>query len=158
MASAAPATAPLPVGASSAARTVRPPTRVRRAQAARQRLDPKRTVTGNTYTVTGAVLSPALPGVGGLTVQLVDKNVGGDQVLASTQTGSDGSYAFEQVISPRLSWPRIIRRSPDLQVQVLAGGSVLASSAGPLLRADHGARWMSCSRPARLACPASTRR
>src|ERR1700729_2400838 len=43
------------------------------------------------YTVSGTVASPALPGAGGLTVQLVDKNVGGDQLLATTQTGGDGS-------------------------------------------------------------------
>ena len=49
-----------------------------------------------TYTVTGTVASPALPGVAGLTVQLVDKNIGGDQVLGSTRTGSDGSYALQQ--------------------------------------------------------------
>ena len=35
-----------------------------------------------------------LLGVAGLTVRLVDKNVGADQVLGTTQVGADGSYAF----------------------------------------------------------------
>ena len=83
----------------------------------------------SSYTVTGTVLSPALPGAGGLTVQLVDKNVGGDQVLASTQTGSDGSYAFNQVVISPAYLREHHKTQPDLQVQVPAGSSVLATSA-----------------------------
>ena len=82
---------------------------------------------GETYTVTGTVRSPALPGIAGLTVQLADKNVGGQQVLASTQTAGDGSYSFGQVISGRYLADHH-KTSPDLQVQVLAGGTVLAAS------------------------------
>jgi Neuraminidase-like domain/FHA domain/Salmonella virulence plasmid 28.1kDa A protein len=82
---------------------------------------------GTTYSVTGTALSPALPGVGGLSVQLVDKNVGRDQVLASTQTAGDGSYSFSKSISARYLADHH-KASPDLQVQVLAGGSVLAAS------------------------------
>ncbi len=82
---------------------------------------------GATYSVAGTVLSPALPGIGGLTVQLVDKNVGGDQVLASTQTASDGGYSFEQVIGARYLADHH-KTTPDLQVQVLVGDSVLAAS------------------------------
>ena len=82
----------------------------------------------SSYTVTGTVLSPALPGVGGLAVQLVDKNVGGDQVLASTQTSSDGSYAFDQVVISPAYLAEYHKAQPDLQVQVSAGGSVLATS------------------------------
>ena len=81
-----------------------------------------------TYTVTGMVLSPALPGVSGLTVQLLDKNVGGDQVLASTQTSSDGSYAFSQVVISPAYLAEHHKTQPDLQVQVSAGGNVLAAS------------------------------
>jgi hypothetical protein len=127
MASAAPATAPLPMGASSAATDGPSADAGPASPSGPTAAGPEANGTGNTYTVTGAVLSPALPGVGGLTVHLVDKNVGGDQVLASTQTNSDGSYAFEQVISARYL-TRHHKASPDLQVQVLAGGSVLASS------------------------------
>ena len=128
LASAAPDTAPLPVRASRLQRTVRPPTRVRRARVGPAAAGPEANGAGNTYTVTGTVISPALPGVGGLTVQLVDKNVGGDQVLASTQTNSDGSYAFEPWSSPARYLARHHKTQPDLQVQVLAGGSVLAAS------------------------------
>ena len=81
------------------------------------------------FTVTGTVASPALPGVGGLTVQLVDKNVGGDQALASTQTSSDGSYAFTQVVISADYLAEHYKTQPDLQVQVSAGGSFLAASA-----------------------------
>ena len=79
--------------------------------------------------MTGTVLSPALPGVGGLAVQLVDKNVGGDQVLASTQTSSDGSYAFNPVVISPAYLREHHKTRPDLQVQVSAGGGVLAASA-----------------------------
>jgi Neuraminidase-like domain/FHA domain/Salmonella virulence plasmid 28.1kDa A protein len=79
------------------------------------------------YTVSGTVRSPALPGVGGLTVHLVDKNVGGDQVLASTQTSSSGQYSFTHPISAAYL-ARRRKTAPDLQVQVSAGGTVVASS------------------------------
>ena len=82
---------------------------------------------GTTYTITGTALSPALPGVGGLIVQLIDKNVGGDQLLASTLTDSGGSYAFRQLISDTYLAARH-KTEPDLQVQVLAGDNVLAAS------------------------------
>ena len=48
-------------------------------------------------------------GVPGLTVQLVDKNVGGDQVLYSTHTGNDGSYAFSGTTPPTDDFRRIVR-------------------------------------------------
>ena len=81
------------------------------------------------YTVTGTVRSPALPGVGGLTVELVDKNIGGDQALASTQTGSDGSYAFSGLAISLAYLARHHKRQPDLQVRVSAGDGFLAASA-----------------------------
>ena len=90
------------------------------------------------YTVTGTVTSPALPGVAGLTVQLVDKNVGGqvagttqtggDQVLGTTQTGSGGQFSFTGL---PISLKYLIghhKSQPDLQVQVLAGDQFLAAS------------------------------
>ena len=80
------------------------------------------------YTVTGTVTSPALPGVAGLTVQLVDKNVGGDQVLATTQTGSDGSYSFTSLAISLKYLLGHHKTQPDLQAQVLAGGQFLAAS------------------------------
>ena len=126
-ASAEPATASVPAGASSAAMDG-PPAEADPANPGGPGVaGPQANGAGATYTVTGATLSPALPGVGGLTVQLVDKNVGGDQILTATQTSSDGSYAFEQVIAAQYL-ARQHKASPDLQVQVLADGSVLASS------------------------------
>ncbi len=81
-----------------------------------------------TYAVTGTVASPALPGIGGLAVQLLDKNVGGDQVLASTQTGSDGSYAFSHVVISPEYLADHHKTQPDLQVRVRAGDRILAAS------------------------------
>ena len=113
-------------------------------------------VASSTYTVTGTVLSPALPGVGGLTVQLVDKNVGGDQVLATTQTASDGGYAFSQLISPTL--PRRASQGPARPAGPGAWGP--ACSARPTVSYSAPARCpsTSCCLRARRACRASTRR
>src|SRR5262249_14998626 len=44
------------------------------------------------YTVVGTVLSAARAGVGGLRVQVVDKNVGQDVPLAETLSDARGSY------------------------------------------------------------------
>jgi pSer/pThr/pTyr-binding forkhead associated (FHA) protein len=79
------------------------------------------------YTVSGTVQSTVLPGVGAITVQLVDKNVGGDQILASTQTSSGGQYSFTHPISAAYL-ARHYKTQPDIQVQVTVGGTVLASS------------------------------
>ncbi len=106
--------------------------------------------------MTGTVLSPALPGVGGLTVQLVDKNIGGGQVLASTQTGSDGSYAFSQLI-PAAYLAEHYKTEPDLQVQVLTGAGVLASS-DVSYSAPVSVTLNVVLPAARPACRASTRR
>ncbi|MGD0246679.1 MAG: FHA domain-containing protein, partial [Streptosporangiaceae bacterium] len=80
------------------------------------------------YTVRGTVFSPTLPGIGGLTVQLADKNVGGDQVLASTQTVSDGTYAFGPVTIGAAYLAEHHKRQPDLQVHVSTARGMLASS------------------------------
>jgi len=92
-------------------------------------------VLGTPYTVTGTVYSPALPGIPGLTVQLVDKNVGGDTVLLpTTQTGSNGQYAVTVRITAAYLTAHA-KTSPDLQVHVSAvavtgaPSPVLASSA-----------------------------
>ncbi len=81
----------------------------------------------HTYVVTGSVITPALPGVAGITVALVDKNVGGDVQLDTTQTASDGSFSFQHVISdPYLHEHQ--KTQADLQVQVMDEASVVASS------------------------------
>ena len=79
------------------------------------------------YTVNGAVSSPTSAGVGGLSVQLVDKNVGADVPLAVTTTQADGSYTVTAVIAvPALQQRHKTR--PDLQVRVSAGTTFLAAS------------------------------
>jgi peptidoglycan hydrolase-like protein with peptidoglycan-binding domain len=84
-------------------------------------------VAAHTYSVTGNVQSPALPGVAGATVRLVDKNVGGEDVLGTTKSGIGGAFSFSLVISPEYL-ARHSKSQPDLQVQVMTGESVLASS------------------------------
>jgi len=80
------------------------------------------------YTVTGTVACPALPAVAGLTVQLVDKNIGGDQVLGSTQTAGDGSYGFTDLVITAAYLTAHNKTQPDLQAQVSAGKQFLAAS------------------------------
>lgn len=86
------------------------------------------TTTTGAYTVTGTVRSPVLPGTGGLTVRLVDKNVGGDEELATTRTRADGTYAFDgRNVSPDYLAEHH-KSGLDLQVQVSgADGSLTAS-------------------------------
>ena len=81
------------------------------------------------YSVTGTVRSPVRPSTGGLTVELVDKNVGGDQVLASTQTRGDGTYAFSDVTISAAYLAERHKAQPDLQVRVSSGDGFLAASA-----------------------------
>jgi len=92
-------------------------------------------VRGTPYTVTGTVYSPALPGIPGLAVQLVDKNVGGDTVLGTARIGSAGQYAVTVAITAAY-FKAHGKASPDLQVHVSAAApagaapsAVLASSA-----------------------------
>jgi len=81
------------------------------------------------FTVSGTVVSPTLPQVGVLNVRLVDKNVGGDQILAETQTSPDGTYAFRLVTISAAYLAEHRKTQPDLQVQVFAGNQFLAASA-----------------------------
>jgi hypothetical protein len=60
-------------------------------------------------------------------LRLVDKNVGGDVVLVSGQSASDGGFTLSAEISPRTLAARH-KSSPDLQVQVMIGDSINASS------------------------------
>jgi len=92
-------------------------------------------VPGTPYTVTGTVYSPALPGIPGLAVQLVDKNVGGDTVLAATQTGSDGQYAITVTVTAAYLSAHA-KTSPDLQVHVSAAAAVGAAPSPVLASSD----------------------
>ena len=75
-------------------------------------------IAASTYAVTGTVSSATTAGVGGLAVQLVDKNVGGDISVATTTTAGGGSYAISVVISPATLRARHKTR-PDLQARVM---------------------------------------
>ena len=80
-----------------------------------------------TYTVTGAITSPTSPSIGGLRVQLVDKNIGPDVLLGETTTDLQGHYQL-RVAVPAASLRARKKTHPDLQVRVLVGDKVLAAS------------------------------
>jgi hypothetical protein len=81
----------------------------------------------DTYTVTGTVSSAVNAGVAGLSVQLVDKNVGGDVSLASAQTNAGGAYSITIYVSPASLKARN-KTQPDLQVRASSGQVFLAAS------------------------------
>ena len=81
----------------------------------------------NLYVVRGSVIAPGNPSVGGLALTLVDKNVGGDVLVAQGSTGAVGEYTIEADIAPDALKQRM-KEAPDLQVQVLVGGAVVARS------------------------------
>ena len=72
-----------------------------------------------TFSVSGHVTSAVSAGLSGLGVRLVDKNVGGDVVLASASTDANGAYAISLVIGPPMLRSRL-KLAPDLQTQVIA--------------------------------------
>ncbi len=77
------------------------------------------------YTVTGTVFSPDRAGVGGLTVEIVDKNAGPDVSLGKAITDDRGRYQTS-ISAAILS--RNGKTQLDLQARVLAGGTFLAAS------------------------------
>ena len=79
-----------------------------------------------TYTVTGTVTGT--PAAGGLSLRLVDKNVGGDVLLVRGMTDLDGSFLLSATIPIEILAARR-KSAPDLQVQVTLDGAVAASSA-----------------------------
>ena len=86
-----------------------------------------------TFTVQGSVSSPVSAAVSGLPVRIVDKNIGGDVVSATGQTGAGGAFSFSIIVGPPILKARL-KSAPDLQAQVLAAGAneaatVIASSA-----------------------------
>ena len=79
------------------------------------------------FAVSGRVSSPSNAGVGGLTVTLVDKNVGGDVPVGTATTDARGGYAAGFVIAlPVLAQRR--KTAPDLQARVSSGTGFLAAS------------------------------
>ena len=81
----------------------------------------------NTYTVSGTVTDPVSTAVGGLTVELVDRNIGADTSLISGSTDLLGVYRLDVVITPQ-SLSQHHKTKPDLQVRVSAGTTFLAAS------------------------------
>lgn len=82
-------------------------------------------VATTTFSVDGTVVSPTSAAVGGLRVEVVSKRIGGDELLATTETDARGSYrtAF-QFVDSRSACPSL----PDLQARVYSGKTFLAAS------------------------------
>ncbi len=79
------------------------------------------------FTVDGKVSSSTTASIGGLRVQVVDKNVGGDVVLASATTDLHGNYRITVVIAAAALAARS-KPWPDLQAKVWSGATLLAAS------------------------------
>ena len=77
------------------------------------------------YIVSGTVASPDRAGVGGLRVQIVDKNVGKDVRLAEGKTNPRGDYH----VTIKIATVRALgKERPDLQAVVYSGDNLLARS------------------------------
>ncbi|GAA3264541.1 neuraminidase-like domain-containing protein [Streptomyces labedae] len=83
---------------------------------------------GETYRVSGLVVSPERGGVAGLDVEIVDRNVGADIMLAQTTTDWRGYYAVTFPADCAASARLRPKERPDLQVRVVLGDERLASS------------------------------
>jgi hypothetical protein len=68
------------------------------------------------YTVSGTITSRVRASIGTLSVQLIDKNIGGDDVLADTTSGADGTYVFKD-LDLTAALKKRCKTSPDFQVQ-----------------------------------------
>src|SRR6266446_6701902 len=77
------------------------------------------------FTVEGIVASNTQAGVGGLRVQIVDKNVGSDSPLADAVTDNRGYYQASFGTAPLLQRNK---SQPDLQARVYVGDAFLAAS------------------------------
>jgi peptidoglycan hydrolase-like protein with peptidoglycan-binding domain len=79
------------------------------------------------YTASGLVSSPTSVSVGGLNIELVDKNVGGDVSPSTATTDAGGNYSVTAAI-PLFQLELHNKTTPDLQVRVSAGTTFLAAS------------------------------
>jgi hypothetical protein len=77
------------------------------------------------FTVSGGVYSTQRAGVGGLQIQVVDKNVGPDLHLALGISNDRGLYSLNY--SPAAAF-RQGKSAPDIQVRALAGNTLLGVS------------------------------
>src|SRR5262249_35612474 len=80
---------------------------------------------GITFVVSGRVFSSQRSGVGGLQIQVVDKNVGADVPLAQGKTDPSGNYSA-QFLSEEIALRG--KTAPDIQVRVLSGQTLLVAS------------------------------
>jgi hypothetical protein len=86
---------------------------------------PSEAAPGTNFVISGRVFSSQHSGVGGLQIEVVDKNVGADVSLAHAATDASGNY------SAQFSSVELARRgkaAPDIQVRVLSGKNLLATS------------------------------
>lgn len=99
----------------------------RRAEAAIEATKPVEVVNlvvqGNSseFRVTGRLSSDSRAGVGGNRVVIVDKNVGGDTVIAGTTSGPDGTYRLGFTYSAQ-------KTRPDLRARAFSGETLLGES------------------------------
>lgn len=77
------------------------------------------------YTVSGHVYSAARAGTDGLSLQVVDKNAGPDVVMGKGNTDEGGDYSIAYGVA---TLPRRNKKSPDIQVRVYRGATLLGSS------------------------------
>jgi len=81
------------------------------------------------YSVSGTVKgSDPAQTLGGLNVELLDQNVGGSEVLATTTTLPNGSFVFGNLVVPLKTLANKGKRSPDLQVRASGSAGMLAVS------------------------------
>ena len=76
---------------------------------------------GKAFRVVGKVASDTRPGVGGLRVVIVDKNVGGDVTVFETTTNADGNYRAAFTYAGQ-------KQKPDLQVRAFHSEVFLGAS------------------------------
>jgi hypothetical protein len=81
-----------------------------------------------TYTVSGVITSATSAGVGGLSVQVVDKHAGPDAPLAEATSDDGGRYSV--TFNVALAWLRERNKTrADIQARVSRGPTFLAASA-----------------------------
>jgi Neuraminidase-like domain/Salmonella virulence plasmid 28.1kDa A protein len=89
------------------------------------RRDRKGTANTETFAIAGRVFSAQRAGVGGLRVEVVDKNVGGDVLLAAGTTDARGGYSLPYTLAK-------VRKqgkdAPDIQARVFRGKTFLGAS------------------------------
>ena len=78
-----------------------------------------------TFVVSGKVVSPQSAAVGGLRIEIVDKNIGADVPLVQGTTDASGNYSLQ---FPSAEFTRRGKTAPDIQVRAFAGQTLLVAS------------------------------